>query len=101
MRLGTMTDGGTFRMRIRNNCMSEIRTPDTLADSQRKKGTKWKKMLSTTMTAIATMIAKIGEIIGLDFGRLNVFSGLAAHEDEGVFYAGDDDGRAFVDEAVG
>ena len=39
MRLGTMTLGGTLRMRIRNSCISEILTPETLADSQRKNGT--------------------------------------------------------------
>lgn len=63
MRLGTMMPGGTLRMRIRKSWTSETLTPDTLAESQRKKGTKWKKMDSTAMTATATIMAKMGFIV--------------------------------------
>ena len=37
-----------------------MRTPDTLADSQRKKGTKWKNMESRTIAPIAIAMGKKG-----------------------------------------
>lgn len=56
MRLGTITEGGTLRMRIKKSWISDTFTPDTFALSQRKKGTKWKKMLSSTTTPTAMMM---------------------------------------------
>ena len=63
MRLGTMMLGGTLRMRIRKSCSSEMCTPDTLADIQRKKGTKWKKMDNKTNAPITSAITKNGASI--------------------------------------
>ena len=44
MRLGTMTPGGTLRMRIGNSWMSEMCTPETLAESQREERYEMEKI---------------------------------------------------------
>ena len=45
-------------MRIKKSWMSEICTPLTWALSQRKNGTKWKKIDSTMMAAMAIIAGK-------------------------------------------
>ena len=47
--------------------MSYIFTPDALALSHKKKGTKWKKMLRSTMAPNATTAITIGDEIIISY----------------------------------
>ena len=53
-------------MRIKNSWISEMCTPETLALSHKKKGTKWKKMLKKTIAAIIITAINTGASIMWD-----------------------------------
>ena len=47
--------------------MSDIFTPDTLALSHKKKGTKWKKMLRSTMAPTTITAITMGDVIIISY----------------------------------